>query len=103
MHFSKGKLQNSHSLMQAVKNNNQECSIREMHSPRLWVLQVDCTVITSPEDPGEESFQKRGGELARQENFMLCRHLHALLLLETKHECLYPISNKAGNTKKHLC
>lgn len=27
----------------------------------LWVLQVGCTVITSPRDPGEESFQKQGG------------------------------------------
>lgn len=60
VHFSKGKLHNSHFLMRAVKNNNQEWSIREMHSPGLWVLQVDCTVITSPEDPGEESFQKKG-------------------------------------------
>lgn len=32
-----------------------------MHSLGLWVLQVDCTVITSLEDPGEESFQKGGG------------------------------------------
>lgn len=46
--------------MRAVKNNNQEWSIREMHSLGLWVLQVDCTVITSLEDPGEESFQKEG-------------------------------------------
>lgn len=60
IHFSKGKLHNSHFLIQAVKNNNQEWSMREMHSLGLWVLQVDCTVITSPEDPGEESFQKEG-------------------------------------------
>lgn len=81
--FSKGKLHNSHFLMRAVKNNNQQCSIREMHSQRLWVLQVDCSVITSPEDPGVESFQNGG----RQENFMLCRRRHALLPLETKYEC----------------
>lgn len=60
IHFSRGTQQNSHFLMRAVKNNNQEWSIREKHSPGLWVLQVDCTVITSPEDPGEESFQKEG-------------------------------------------
>lgn len=57
----KRKRKNSRPLMQTVKNNNQECSIREMHSPRLWVLQVDCTVITSPEDPGEESFHEKRG------------------------------------------
>lgn len=57
----KKRKENSRPLMQTVKNNNQECSIREMHSPRLWVLQVGCTVITSPEDPGEESFHEKRG------------------------------------------
>lgn len=60
---------------------------KEMHSLRTWVLQVDCTVITSPEDPGEESFQEIEGMLARQENFVLCRHWLALLPLEKKNEC----------------
>lgn len=66
------KKENSSPLMQTVKNNNQECSIREMHSPRLWVLQVDCTVITSPEDPGEESFHEKRGRTGK------AGELHAL-------------------------
>lgn len=74
--------------MRAVKNNSQEWSIRDTHSLGLWVLQVDCTVITSPENPKREFFwEKREGNLARQENFMLCRHRHALLPLDRKYEC----------------
>lgn len=68
----KERKENSRPLMQTVKNNNQECSIREMHSPRLWVLQVDCTVITSPEDPGEESFHEKRGRTGK------AGELHAL-------------------------
>lgn len=64
-------------------------SIREIHCLELRVLQVDCTVITSPEDPGEKSFQKMGWRRQRrkeQKCFMLCRHHHALLPFETKSE-----------------
>lgn len=68
----KKRKENSRPLMQTVKNNNQECSIREMHSPRLWVLQVDCTVITSPENPGEESFHEKRGRTGK------AGELHAL-------------------------
>ena len=44
-----------------------------MYSLDLWVLQVGCTVITSPEDPGGKVF--RDEKLARQDNIMLhgCR------------------------------
>lgn len=45
-------------------------SIREIHCLELRVLQVDCTVITSPEDPGEKSFQKwdEGGSEGRSKS-----------------------------------
>lgn len=56
---SKKRNSNSRSLMQTVKNNNQKCSIREMRCLRLRVLQGGCTVITSPEDLGEESFHEK--------------------------------------------
>lgn len=83
---------NSRSLMQTVKNNNQKCSIREMRSPRLWVLQDGCTVITSPEDLGEESFhEKTEGEDRRgrrsRRSAGTAVPLLLRLLLEAKFEC----------------
>lgn len=83
---------NSRSLMQSVKNNNQKCSIREMRSPRLWVLQGGCTVITSPEDLGEESFhEKTEGEDRRgrrsRRSAGTAVPLLLRLLLEATFEC----------------
>lgn len=64
-HFGRERRRNSHSLNQAVKNNNQEYSVKG-GSLTLRLSQVDCAVITSPEDPGEESFQEREEKLVRR-------------------------------------
>lgn len=69
--------------------------MRETLSPGLWILRVDCTVITSTEDPGKESFQK-GGKLARQENLVLCRRRHPLLPLKQGMNANVSSANRQG-------
>lgn len=68
-----------------------------MHPLTLWLSQVDCAVITSPEDPGEESFQEAGEAAGRGGGggFMLCRHRRGLLPLQTKR----PIRKQARNAR----
>lgn len=57
-----------------------------MHPLTLWLSQVACAVITSPEDPGEESFQEAGeaaGWGGQGGGFMLRRHRRGLLPVQT--------------------